>query len=246
MVLFSLPGGIPVYAFSLLVGLGACAGLAWIAWRAPKKEALQRVDAGLWVLFGSLCGGRIVYCAVHWPYFQSHPWEIPQVYLGGLSWPGALLGGLVALALYARLAHLPLCALADALLPMLIPLAVGAWLGCWLDGCAYGPLAPAWWGIPALDEWGVVEYRLPVQWLGAFLCVGCFWLLEHFTKNSRPGWYASLGLLGLSLILFGLSFLRADPALVWRGLRLEVWASLAFAVLALLALVMVFIYNRGR
>jgi phosphatidylglycerol:prolipoprotein diacylglycerol transferase len=244
VVLFSLPGGIPVYAFSLLVGLGACAGLAWIAWRAPKKEALQRVDAGLWVLFGGLCGGRIVYCAIHWPYYQSQPWEILQVHLGGLSWPGALLGGFVALVLYARLAHVQLGVLADALLPMLVPLAVGAWLGCWLDGCAYGPLTPAGWGIPARDEWGVVEYRLPVQLLGALFIIGCFLLLENFTKNSRPGLYASLGFLGLSLILFGLSFLRADPAPLWRGLRLEAWAALALAGLALLALLTVYINNR--
>jgi prolipoprotein diacylglyceryltransferase len=157
-----------------------------------------------------------------------------------------LLGGLAALVLYSRLARLPLGDLADALLPMLIPLLVGAWLGCWLDGCAYGPLTSTWWSIPARDEWGVVEYRLPVQLLGALLSVGCFWLLEHFTKNSRPGWYASLGFLGLSLILFGLSFLRADPALAWRGLRLEAWAGLVFASLALIALAKVYIDNQGQ
>jgi hypothetical protein len=68
------------------------------------------------------------------------------------------------------------------------------------------------------------------------LTIGAFWLLERFGANARPGQLASLGWLSLSLIMFCLSFLRFDPSPLWRGLRLETWASLAFIGLALLSL----------
>ena len=131
MVAFRLPGGIPVYIFSILIASGAFTGLAWIAWRAPKKEALQRVNAGMWALLGGLLGGRLAYVAVNWYYFQGHPWEIVQVYQGGLTGAGALAGGLALLALYAGLARLPLGTLADGLAPLFAVVAVSAWMGCW-------------------------------------------------------------------------------------------------------------------
>ena len=56
---------------------------------------------------------------------------------------------------------------------------------------------------------------------------------ERFT---RPGLAAGLWLLSMALGLFGLSFLRADLVPVWLGLRLDAWAALGFAVIALLAL----------
>lgn len=236
MIAFILPGGKPVYAFSLIITLGAAVGLAWVAWRAPEKVRLPHLDAVLWVLLGGLVGGRAAYVAVNWLYFQSHPLESLQVYLGGLSWPGALVGGLLALALYAWFTRQSLGVLADALAPLLVCLAVSAWLGCWLDGCAYGPPTHAWWGIPSRDEWGVLARRWPIQIMGALLVIGMFWVLDRFTPRGRAGALGGLALLGVSLLLFGFSWLRIDPAPLWRGLRLDTWAALGFALLALVGL----------
>jgi hypothetical protein len=44
--------------------------------------------------------------------------------------------------------------------------------------------------------------------------------------------------LGLSLELLALSFLRADPAVAWRGLRLDAWAALAIVALTALFLIL--------
>jgi phosphatidylglycerol:prolipoprotein diacylglycerol transferase len=237
VIAFYFPGGIPVYAFSIFLGLGALSGLGWVALHASEKNALRQVNAGLWVLFAGLLGGRAAYVAVHWPYFQAHLGESLQVHLGGLSWPGALAGGLIALALYAALTATPLGNLVDALLPLVSSLSVSVWLGCWLDGCAYGGPAGAWWAVPARDEWGQLALRWPVQLLGALLSLGLFWLLDwKRDKFSRPGLAGSLGLFGLSLLLFVFSFLRADPTLYWRGLRLDAWAALAFIAITALAL----------
>lgn len=246
MVAFHLPGGIPVYIFSLLIALGVFVGLIWIAWQAPQEEMLLRVDAGLWSMLGALVGGRALYVVVHWSYFQNHLKEGIQVFSGGLTWPGALAGGLVSLAVYAGWRRLPFGELADALVPLLAVLSVSVWLGCWLDGCAYGSLTSSWWGLPARDESGVISSRLPLQLLGATMTLALFWLLDQLASrwDFRSGMFASLSLLSFSVLLLGLSFLRVDPALYWNGSRLEVWSCLLFMGVSLIALLIFWVIGR--
>ena len=216
MVVFYLPGNLPVYAFSIFIALGACLGLLWIARQSKPKLAIARVEAGMWVLVGALVGGRILYVAVSWLYYRDHLLEGMQFYRGGLSWPGALAGGLFALLVYATLNRLPVAPLADDLLPLLAAISISAWLGCWLTGFAYGPTSDAWWSLPSMDEWGVIANRWPVQIWGALLLVGFFALLDRLSGMARlkPGYRSVLGLLGLSLIQLGLTFLRSDPGLI--------------------------------
>ncbi len=93
--------------FSILLGLGALLGLLLTGWRAPQKEAYRYLDAGLWTLFGALIGSRAVAVAVNLNYYQDHPGEIYQVWLGGLSGIGAMAGGMFVIILLALWWKLP-------------------------------------------------------------------------------------------------------------------------------------------
>ena len=243
-IAFYLPGGVPVYTFSLLLGLGATLGLIWVVWRAPENQALSYLDAGLFALLGGLLGGRAVFVAATWNYYQHHPVEIFALHRGGYSWAGALAGGLLALAVIAVFKHISLGLLADAMLPLLATLTVASWLGCWLGGCAYGPKTDHWFRFPVTNEWGQTALRVPTQLLGAVLTLVLFWSLDWIRtiliargRPAPPGVFALLGLLLLSLEMFALSYLRVDFSLMWNGLRMEAWAALGFAVLAALLLI---------
>ena len=237
-ILFQLTDDLPVYTSTILIGLGGTIGLAWISWQTPAELRVRYLDAGLLSLLGAMIGGRLAFVLTNWPYFQVNSVEIPLIYLGGFSWFGAFLGGLLALLLSAALFKQPLGALADALLPLLGTLAISAWLGCWLDGCAYGETTEAWWGIPAKDEWGIVSTRVPIQLLGALSAAALIGLLTWgATHRLSPGVIASLGIFGISLIMLILSFLRADPSQNWQGLRLGSWASFTALLLAGVALI---------
>jgi prolipoprotein diacylglyceryltransferase len=254
MIAFYLPGGVPVYAFSLILGMATTFGLAWVAVRAAltgdSSRALQQINAGLWAGFGALVAGRLTFVLLQWAYFKHHLAQSLQVFRGGLSWPGALAGGLLALSFYALItaqkrntsrsptAFQRFNTLADDLLPLAGTLAVSVWLGCWLDGTAYGPLASDFapplniLGLPARDEWGQISIRMPVQLAGALITLALLWTLDRYRKARRskpnPGVTASLGLLGFGLEMFLLSMLRSDPGLFWAGLRADAWAALAF------------------
>jgi phosphatidylglycerol:prolipoprotein diacylglycerol transferase len=238
MVAFYLPGGIPIYPYSVFLALGACLGLVWIARRSRPTLAVRQVEAGMWALFGGLIGSRVSFVAANWPYFQDHFLEGLQFNRGGLGWPGALAGGLLALAAYAASNRIPLAGLADEMLPLLVAISVGAWLGCWVSGCAYGLASDAWWSLPSPDEWGVLANRWPVQILGALSTVALFALVERLAarREYKPGYLAIVNLMGLSLILLATALLRGDPAMLWNGARLEAWAALAYSLLALAGL----------
>lgn len=233
--------------FSILIGMGVGAGLLWVVWQSAPRQCEHRLNAALWALGGALLGGRAASVALLWPYYQAHPAEIPQVWLGGLDGAGALLGGVLGLLVAASVLRRPLGRLADALLPLLISVSVAAWLACWLDGTAYGPPVSAWWGVPARDEWGEIQRRLPVQLLGAMGTLLLSWLVERLrARLAHSGQAAALGLLGVALILFGLSFLRSDPSLLWGSLRPEAWGALILGGVALIGLLLAAILPEER
>ena len=228
--------------FSILLGLGALTGLLLAGWRAPKKEALRYLDAGLVILSGALIGSRAVHVAVYFSYYQTHPGEILQVWLGGLSSIGALAGALIAVVITARWWRTSVGTLADAYLPLAGTLTVTAWLGCWVDRCGYGLATDAWWGLPARDEWGVLAYRVPVQLIGATLTLVYIWLLDRAGKRlAIQGMSAALGLFGLSLEIFVLSFMRADPVQLVYGMRMEAWGAIGLMLVSVLSVVVLLV-----
>jgi len=235
VIAFSLPGNIPVYTSSLLIALGVSLGLWWISQQKTYRLANAQVSAGLWFLAGALAGARAVHVIVDWGYFQDHLLEIFQFQLGGLSWPGAIIGAVLGLLLYLRLMNKPFGQISDAMVPLMGLLAISVWLGCWFDGCAYGSMTSAWWGIPSRDEWGLSHPRVPLQLLGATLTIAVFWVLDRFAHRLKlkPGTLFGLTSLGLCLLLLIASLLRADPAPEWKGLRLETYAGFLLTGLAL-------------
>ena len=248
----------PVNSFSLLVGIGAGIGLWRVAHGeqvrlASERQAAFLINSGLIVLFCGLVGARLAYVGINGAYFSPHLLEAPQVWLGGLSWPGAFAGaalGLMAITIPARTPRgdaIPIGWFGDRLYPMLPPLAVAIWLGSWQTGHAYGPLLPdgTWWGIPSLDETGTLALRWPLQPLAAISLLAFFGLLETLIPARRPvGLLSGLAVSGLLLHLLAFSFLSAEPSPTWQGLRLETWAAIFFLALIVIAWLMGILFSR--
>lgn len=203
-------------------------GLGWAVWHAPDERAGERLLSGSLVMIAALLSARLAYLASHWQYFRTHPNDILTLPFGGLTWAGALAGGLIAVFLIASFRQEPAALLADALVPLLTALGVAAWLGCWLDGCAYGQPSEAWYRLPGRDEWGNLINRVPVQFMGATLILFTGFLCDRFSRRAGQAATLTLGLLGLQMLL--LTDLRADPAPIWQGLRLNSWASLVLTL----------------
>jgi phosphatidylglycerol---prolipoprotein diacylglyceryl transferase len=226
-----------VNGFSLWVGIGATLGLWRVARNSPQQHSTTLVNMGLFTLFFSLVGARLFYTWINYDYFAAHLVEIPQIWLGGLAWPGAVGGAWIAILSLplanhgSRGSRIPIGWIADRLYPLLPPLSISIWLGCWSMGVAYGPALPqgTWWAIPSLDESGVFNPHWPLQFLSAISLLAFFLLLDLRLKQPRPtGLISALAVLGLLVQLFIASLLRADPGRFWDGLRADTWMAIAF------------------
>lgn len=218
-------GTFSLYAI-ILTGTAAL-GLFLSWWLVEDKRTLF-LDAGLGIIFASLLSARVGFVLRNLAYFLDHPGQMPQFWLGGLSWPGALIGAVLAVIIIHLIWKEPLGELADRYLPLLGVMAVGIWLLSWWTGTGYGPEVDAWYGITVQDLYGHSLKRWPLPILGAAFSGG--WIagviLFPIKRHRDSGFRALIGAAGLLVINLVTSFIKVDPAPVLWGLRWESWFSM--------------------
>ncbi len=210
--------------------ISGCAGLGlYLSHLLSKQDLPFLIDGGIGLVLVSLLGSRLSFALFNFAYYKDHLLEVPQFWLGGLSWPGAFLGAVLSILLIHWIWKEPPGVLADSYLPLLGTLAVGIWLAGWGTGIGYGPATQAWFGVPVKDVFGETVRRWPFPILGALSSAG--WvggaILFPLKRQSPPGTRGLLGLAGLLAINALISFFRVDPAPRTLGLRWESWISLA-------------------
>ncbi len=109
------------------------------------------IGARLYHVFSSPRGGML-----GWDYYRQNPIAIFQIWRGGLAIYGAVLGGLLAVYIYARLNNLSFLQWADiGALGLILAQAIGRW-GNFVNQELYGPPTSLPWGI-SIDP----PYRIP-------------------------------------------------------------------------------------
>lgn len=200
-------------------GLSYMAGIL-LAWWLLVRRA-RRPDSGwnaeavsdlvFYAAIGMVLGGRLGYVLFYnLPVYLDDPLGVFRVWEGGMSFHGGLIGGLLALGLWAWRTGRGFLAAADFLSPV-VP--VGLFFGR-LANFINGEL----WGAPTSLPWGVVfpdpraggVPRHPSQLYEAGLeGIVLFLLLWTYSGRPRPqGACAGLFLLGYGLIRFAVEFVR--------------------------------------
>ncbi|MBN1428984.1 MAG: prolipoprotein diacylglyceryl transferase [Anaerolineae bacterium] len=223
-------GPIVIRTYTLLLDLAVLIGLGALARHGQHAEGKpgRWVDIGLLALVGGLIGGRLEHVAIHWAYFAEHPNEIVRIWQGGIGWHGAVLLGLLILAIGGVARNIKLAALTDALS---IPLALGSLLiytGCLGNRCGHGreveSLAdyPFFLAMELPDMYGVVAPRLASQLYGvAFSIIMLMIALLLARRMTRQGIRFWLVLAMLGLGAFGIGFTRGDSNPMIGPLRLD-------------------------
>src|SRR5262244_2979476 len=71
-------------------------------------------DFVIWITLGIILGGRIGYVLFYnLPHFTAHPIEIVQLWNGGMSFHGGVIGCVVAIVLFALYRRIPMLSLGD-------------------------------------------------------------------------------------------------------------------------------------
>ena len=244
-------GPFTLHTYTVLINIGIAVGLAALYLRAPAGKGARWLDAGLAAAIGALVGARLLFAFANDDFYFRRIEEIPAIWRGGLAWPGAVAGGLLAAWAFTRRVREPLGPLLDALAVPIVLLSLLGWSGCQAAGCVYGfevapDQLPAAFTSHAPDLYGLSLPRFPTQAAGmAWSAVA---LLAVWAVGRGPGqrWPAgALGLFALSLAALGmlaLSLTRGDPVPLLQGVRVDLigsavvlaaaglaWAGRAFA-----------------
>jgi len=233
---------LPLY--TALVVLGAVVGLLtaylFLRWHSRRLARLPIfLDGALLVFVAGWIGARAYHVATHWDYYAARSDEIAQIGLGGLGIRGALIAGLIALALYAwarrgdRLVAPTFWRLADAAaLGLAIGQAIG-WAGALVQGANYGVVSDSRLALDLADLYGLVQPRFPLQHVEIVLLIG-LWigLLIGARRKPRAGALFLAYLLIASAANFALGFQRGDESVYIGALRVDQVVDAAFSGLA--------------
>lgn len=231
--------------YSVII-LAAVIAAVLISARQAKKKGLPPeviYTMAPWLLVAGIVGARLFHVVDRWSYYAANPSLILQIQQGGLAIWGALVGGAIALFVYARARRLPLARLLDVLVPGLLVAQIIGRFACIVNGDAAGAATSLPWGfiyvnpeamVPA-GLAGVPTHPYPVYemlWNGITLAV----LLKASGRFKVDGAlflsYASVYALGRLV----LTFVRQEAVWFW-GLQEAQVVSIVLMVasIALLA-----------
>ncbi len=139
-IIFSI-GHFMIRWYGLIAMIAIGVGLV-IATREARRKGLAENDLGdalVWLLIAGILGARLFHVIDHWPdEFAANPVRALYIWEGGLAIWGAVIGGLVALALYAWRRGLRFGVLVDTVAPgLVLGQAIGR-LACIITGDAIG------------------------------------------------------------------------------------------------------------
>ena len=132
------------------------------------------------VPLGIICA-RIYYVVFEWGYYAQHPGEIIAIWKGGIAIYGAVIGVVIALAVYSRVKKLSFTSLCDlAAFGLLIGQCIGRW-GNFINGEAHGGPTTLPWGM-TIDGQSMVH---PTFLYESLWNLAGFVLLHFYSKKRR-------------------------------------------------------------
>ena len=174
----------------------------------------------IWAIIGGILGARVIHVIDRWDIYSSNPAEILAIWSGGIALFGAIIGGLLAGVLYAKIQGYPIGKLADMAAPaILIGQTVGR-IGDIINGEHIAKVTNLPWGFVyshpdslsyqvhrMLSSHPVIAYEM----IWNMVVFGIVWKMRG---RIRP--YGMLFAMYIGLYSFGrffISFLREDK--VW-------------------------------
>lgn len=249
-------GPLTIHFYGILIMLGALAA----TWLASRQAKLYGIDPEMawdimpWALIGGIIGARLwhiftppasmVAQGITTMYYLTHPLDALAIWKGGLGIPGAVLGGFIAVWIYARVKKIPLGVWADASAPGLaLAQAVGRW-GNFFNQELYGAPTDLPWKL-----FIEAPYRLPgyesVAYYHPLFAYEFIWNLLNmglllWVSRRYKSWLKTWDVFLIYLVFypvgrFALEFLRLDPSPV-AGLNINQTLMGTIAVASAVAL----------
>lgn len=242
--------------YGLLISIGALAGAFLARHEARRRGENAEIlwDLLIWLLIAGVIGGRLWHVFTPSPsaiadglttqYYLSHPWALIDTRQGGMGIPGAVIGGALALFIFARIHRLSFLKWADIAVPGLaLGQAVGRW-GNYINQELYGAPTSLPWKIfidPAhrLPAFADQAYYHPLFLYESLWNLGnmalLLWAGRRYVEKLKNGDLLLIYLIVYPVGRFLLDFLRLDASQI-GGINANQTFMAVVAVLAGLSL----------
>ncbi len=194
----------------------------YLTTQPPRLMSARQVDDfAVWATLGVILGGRLGFVIFYQPgYFLENPLDIPQMWKGGMSFHGGLLGVTLGMIQFTRRRKIALLALTD-LVSAVAP--IGQLLGRianFINGELWGRVTDVPWGVifPNVEPYGVARHPSQLYHAGleglALLLLQIFLIFGPVKALRRPGLLTGTWIAGYAVVRIFLETFREPDAYV--------------------------------
>ena len=204
------------YVVGFVLGIWLCKRLAVLVAQGPMAQDYD--DFLTWAVIGTLLGGRLGYVLFYqFEYYLAKPLEAFQIWHGGMSFHGGMLGVIVAALLFTRSRKLSFFAFTDVL-ACVTPIGLGLGrLANFVNGELYGRVTDVPWAV-IFPNGGDLPRHPSQLYEAAFEGLVLFAIMMFLVRipffRNRAGLLSGLFLSNYAVFRFVLEFYREpDPQL---------------------------------
>ncbi len=247
-------GPLQLHAYGLMLALGVLAAAQVAEWRWIKRGHEGKViyNIAIPVVIGGVIGARIYHLFTGYKWSENGITGTWQIWRGGLSIWGAVLGGAIAIVIVGRRRHLDSVELLDVIAPgVALAQAIGRW-GNYFNQELFGRPTTLPWALkidPAHRPPGYTQYATfhPTFLYESLYCLALFgfhlWAEKRFRFGRGQTFAAYVALYTFGRVWF--EALRIDDATKLFGIRFNLMLSAVICIAATIVFVRLRRRQRG-
>ena len=212
-VAFNLFGKIEIRWYGILIAAGLVIAiiLSYYIAKYRNLKADEIINFAPFGIIGGIIGARFLHVLVNIPYYSKHISQIFAYRQGGLAIQGVIIGGVIALIIFAKVRKESFWALSDVLMPGLaIAQSIGRW-GNYFNQEAFGRPTSSRIGIFIAPENRPLDYINSEYFHPTFLyesianmLLFIILMLLHYWFKKKPGKYPDGLIFCVYLIVYSL------------------------------------------
>ncbi len=250
-------GPISVRWYGFLIAMAVLLGVTLSQYLAKRRHVDPDLiaDLAVWLVIGAIPAARLYYVLFQWPEYAQHPGDIIAIWKGGIAIHGAIIGGILASLIFARINAVSIWLLIDLVVPSLaLGQAIGRW-GNFFNSEAFGGPTNLPWKLFIPPPNRPIQYITTDFFHPTFLYESLwnlavlslllslfFWGLKH-PEKLKTGTLTLIYFIAYSLGRFWIEGLRTD-SLMLGPLRIAQVVSLVCIALGIFGLVWVYKLHR--
>lgn len=251
-------GPIAIRWYGLLIASAVLIGVTLSQYLAKRRNVDPNLvgDLAICLVIAAIPSARLYYVLFEWQQYAQNPLQAFAIWKGGIAIHGAILGGIVAAIIFARIQKISVWLLADLVVPSLIlGQAIGRW-GNFFNSEAFGRPTDLPWKLYIPPQQRPLEF-INYDYFHPTFLYESLWNLMVFAilmtlffrdLNRKPhlkvGTLALVYMVTYSLGRFWIEGLRTD-SLMFGPLRMAQIISLVEITLGLLGLAWLYLRRRS-